>query len=448
MVGAVSAADPAVSPDDTVRVVASGMAPVYGGNVRAARTAALQAAYAEAISQGSGTEIGRLTLIRNVRAVTDVVSSRARGFIRSYDVVGEDLLEGPPSRYEVRIVAQVSQSVATEETLGESLRLFLEVIGNPKLLVLLPHRRTESERGIGAASESAEAMTVDVEDPSVRIKVTKSAGKKNTVAVTGAVPAADDDGLIGGIEAAVAQAFTRYGYQVATSDDLVAGGLCSAAQLARARQGITADALAVARAADADLLLTGVVRVESQSVRPHGVDFVSVTAEASAKAIVVSNGYVIDAFHRTTTKAHPSRLGAFSATIEVIAKQFADALAWKVPSLLASRPRSTRLVVRNVDLPGAQAMKGRLEGIEGVEAVRFVNIPTMAHPETVLEVMTSFVRLEPDELAAVCASGAGTELRIASASKFELQLVATGPGSRGPMAEEKKNEKNRNEKKR
>src|SRR4051794_23551243 len=68
---------------DIARVFAIGTVQVFNGNVAAARQAALQSAYAEAVAMGAGTEIGRLTLIRNVRAVTDVVSSRSKGFVKS-----------------------------------------------------------------------------------------------------------------------------------------------------------------------------------------------------------------------------------------------------------------------------------------------------------------------------------------------------------------------------
>src|SRR5262245_39129127 len=66
-IGPVTPLDP---PAKVNHVFALGTATVFGGNVSAARQAALQAAYAEAVARGAGVEIGRLTLVRNVRAVS------------------------------------------------------------------------------------------------------------------------------------------------------------------------------------------------------------------------------------------------------------------------------------------------------------------------------------------------------------------------------------------
>src|SRR5688572_15063963 len=121
---------PATPENPNVRRVAGvGTATVFSGNVSAARQAALQSAYAEAVGMGAGSEIGRLTLIRNVQAVTDVVSARSRGFVRSYEVVADQLVPGTPQRYEVRISAEVvAKAQSTTDDL-DGLRLFLEVIG-------------------------------------------------------------------------------------------------------------------------------------------------------------------------------------------------------------------------------------------------------------------------------------------------------------------------------
>jgi hypothetical protein len=366
---------------DVARVFAIGTAAVFNGNTAAARQAALQAAYSEAVAMGAGTTIGRLTLIRNVRAVTDVVSSRSQGFVKSYEVIAEQTLQGNPQQYEIRIRAEVIKRAQSPAEEIDGLKLFLEVIGSPKLLILLPGSTPEQ----GSAQPEA-------------------------------------DGTVRATEAALAAAFAKYGYPVVTSDDLVAGHLASAEQLSRARQGVTADALAVARAAGADLLLIGVLRTATQRVAPQGVEFVSATTEASAKAMVVSNGYLIDAFHKTVTRAQVSALGAVSSSVDAIAADFASTLAWKIPSLLTARPRVTHLVVDNVSFRLAERLKAGLETMQGIDAVRFAAVPTATRRTADLELLSGYVMVPQDELVNHCIESVGP-MRIRSADKYTVSLT-------------------------
>jgi len=413
-IGSVTPVPESADPD-VARVFAIGTATVFNGNTASARQAARQAAYAEAVAMGAGTEIGRLTLIRNVRAVTDVVSSRSRGFVRSYEVISEELVAAVPPRVEVRIRAEVVKSAQSPSEEIDGLKLFLDVIGSPKLLILLPERTT-SDVAAASSNESTQ-VALQAPDTTVSVKATRGSSSHDASSVPPEI-----DGTMRAAEAAVAAAFTRYGYPVATSDDLIAGHLASAEQLARARQGVTADAIAVARAAGADLLLTGVLRTATQRISPQGVEFVSATTEASAKAMVVSNGYLIDAFHKTTTRAHVSALGAVSSSVDAIAADFAATLAWKIPTLLASRPRVTHLVVGNVSFSLAERLKARLENVQGIDAVRFAAVPTATNRTADLELMSGYVMLPQDELVNHCIESVGP-MQIRSADKYTVSLT-------------------------
>ncbi len=388
---------PLETPKDAAqKVFAIGTATVFGGNVSAARQAALQTAYAEAVARGGGVEIGRLTLVRNVRAVSDIVASRSKGFVKSYEVVGDSLIEGNPPRYEVRIHAVVTQSTDAPGADVDGLKLFLDVMGNPRLLILLP------EAAFNAPPQE---------------------GQGANPTPWGQTAPSTPAGAMRSAEAAIAQAFGGFGYPVMTSDDVMAMGAVSAAQIERARQGITVDAVAVARAAGADLLLTGNVQLSWQRVKPQDVEFVSATTVASAKAMVVSNGYIIEAFNRSVTKAHTSALGAITSSLHGVAAEFAGALAWKIPSILASRPRITRIAFANVDLSLAQKLKEGLASLDGVDSVRFATVPTASHPHAELEVLSGYVLLPQDELVAHCIQAAGRPVQLASADKFTIRLT-------------------------
>lgn len=385
--------EPIDVPERLNRVFAIGTATVFGGNVSAARQAALQSAYAEAVARGAGVEIGRLTVVRNVKAVSDIVSSRSKGFVKSYELVGEGLTPGEPPKYEVRINAVVVESTGKADDI-EGLKLFLEVMGNPRLLVLLPEAAFNAppQEGQGAADWGQKA-------PSTPAGAMRSA------------------------EAAIAQAFGAFNYTVMTSDDVTSTGQIPAEQLQRARQGITVDAVAVAQAVGADLLLTGNVQLSWQRVKPQDVEFISATTVASAKALVVSNGYILEAFNRSTTRAHTSALGAITASLNGVANEFAAALAWKIPSILASRPRVTRLQFTNVNLDVAQRLKQGLETLDGVDAVRFATVPTTTSPRAELELLSGYVLLPQDEIVVRCMTAAGRPVQIVSSDKFTVRMT-------------------------
>jgi len=70
--------------EDAGSVYAIGTAQITLAGTQAARTAALRAAYAEAVARGAGLQIDSMTVVRDVRHVVDVVTSRSSGFITAY----------------------------------------------------------------------------------------------------------------------------------------------------------------------------------------------------------------------------------------------------------------------------------------------------------------------------------------------------------------------------
>ncbi|MBL8141768.1 MAG: hypothetical protein JNM38_11695 [Acidobacteria bacterium] len=400
-------------------VVASGSATVFGGNVDAARRAALQAAYAEAVGQASGVEVGRLTVVRDVKTVSDIVAARSRGFVRSYDILGERLVtNGDVHRYEVSIRAVVAARDLGSDDDVEGLRLYLDLIGRPTVLVLLPDAELPALQDTEVLEVSGDAGHLLVEQ---RKGTTVRAGTPGLTAL-GTAPTAD--GSLRAAEAAVAQALARYGYQAITSDELVGDPRVAPAQVEAARRGVTTQGTTVARAIGADLVLSGLIRVSTQRVAPQGVAFISATTAASARALVASNGAVVDAFHRTVTKAHPSALGAVSMTLDAVAAELAGALAWKIPAILSSQPRVTRVVVRSATLETAQQVKASFEAVPGVDVVRFVTVPTSTRPTLELDLLSGYVVPSVEELIGACAGTAQARTcRLESSTKFETTFT-------------------------
>ncbi len=272
------------------QVIAEGRAKIHDGNVEAARNAALRIAYAEAVSRAVGVEIGTLTVIRNVQRVSDVVMSRSRGFIRQYEIIREGLAANNPDVYEVVIRAQVLTRGVSDQDEADGLRLYLEILGNPTLLILLPERGLQAIGG--EAHDSIQAKGVEVRSGDTHVRIMEAERSSSGTVIGDHTGYESPDLILRGGEASMAQAFSRYGYLVMTSDELLTDGIVGPETVASARRGVTRDALAAAQAAGADLALVGGMRFTESMVQPVGIPLILVSAEVSAKAVVTSSGRV------------------------------------------------------------------------------------------------------------------------------------------------------------
>lgn len=355
--------------------------------------------------------MGRLTVVKNVKTVSDLVAARSVGFVRGYEILYDGLAQGSRDVYEVRILAEV-QAEAPSSDATEPLRLFLEVLGQPTVLVILPDAMVAEPNPLRVAPE-----------PSVRIRIGEPDSREpvRPGGLTALGENVDDHGSLRAAESAIAQGLLTFGYAVITSDE-VRPDTVPSSTLARARRGVTADVLEVARRVGADLVLTGLLRVSSQRIEPQGVAFVSTTMAASVKAFVASNSLAVDAYSRTLTRAHTSTLGSISALQAELAQDLTRSLAWKLPSILAQRPRQTTIWIDNVTFDQAQAIKGALEGVEGVESSRFESIPTASRPAAGLLVFSAYVLPDPVALAHACGRAVSMTCVVLEATKFDLRL--------------------------
>lgn len=409
-------------------IMAEGVATIFGGNVDSARKAALRNAYAEAVNIGSGVEIGSLTLIRNVKYVTDIISSRSRGFIRSYEIIREGISKTNNSRYEILIEAIVVSEGKAMGDEREALRLYLELLGNPRLLIILPEKRISVGESMGVDSQDIRKKETDktqVEykkgDTTIRI-IDESQKKSSKQGGNQYYPEEDAGTMMRSTEAALAQAFSQYGYQVITSDDLLAQGLCTPEVLAQAKAGVTARALEVARAAEADLALLGVIRLTQENVKPAGVDLVMVSAEASAKALIVSSGKQIEVFHRMERASHPQMLMAYGQCLDRIAVNLSDVLAWKIPQILTNEFREMKVEFSGINREQLMDIRDYLSKLDGIEQVRISQIPTETKPLAKIVLLSGYISLEPYEIVEACSNAINKKLNLLVANKFEMKF--------------------------
>lgn len=404
-------------------VMAEGTAAIHDGMVDSARKAALRAAYAEAVSRTSGIEIGTLTMVRNVHKVSDVVLSRSKGFIRQYEIIREGISASNPHLYELVIRAEVVTHGVSSEDEIDGLRLYLEILNNPSLLILLPEKSLTAFGSDLNESFSEKNVEILSGDTQVRITETDSASMSSTQAQQ---REQGNELVLRGGEAAMAQAFSRYGYRVMTSDELMVDGQVGPDIIASARRGVTRDALTAARAAGAELALIGVMRFSENSVQPAGVDLVMVSAEVSAKSVITSSGRNLSVFHQTYRASAQDRLSAYSYALDQATEGIAGVLAWKIPQILAQEFRETRLIIHNLDFEGAEKIRKALIDSSEIDQARIYRLPTAANQSVELVILSSFLGLDPGYVVGVCRDQLMNRLEIISGDRFKIELKNKG----------------------
>jgi hypothetical protein len=380
---------------ETVLIRAQGTASIYGGNAERARLAALRSAYAEAVRVGSGRKIGGLLFAEDLKQVSDIMMNRSRGAVRTYRIREEGLKDNNPGQYIVTIEAEVLKEASDNAADSEGIRQFVELLGNPKVLIIVPavlHASTGSNAGGAALPEEQKT-------------------------------------LMQSAEAAVAQVFTTYGYQVVTSDDLLAQGYVNPDMLLKQMESTAesvSDVLKIARAVGADMVLLGAIRTSRSLITPAGVPMVMISAETSAKAVSPVTGKTIQAFHYNDRSSAPDELRAYSDCLDKAAHNLAHALALKIPGMLAAATRETRLTIHGADMRTADKIRSLLAGSSGIAEVRFSRLPTAADQSVELLLVSGFVMVSPDEILDIVRNNFGTGVALLKAEKYEMGLQFSG----------------------
>ena len=371
----------------TEKITSEGHAYIHDGNIDAARLSALRMAYAEAVSKISGEDVRNYLLTRNIRKMAEIVMTQASGYINSYRIISESRTKGNPGLYKITLESEVRSARSEDDDQSEGLKQFLTFMGNPKILIVLQ----EQSGPVGNPSSKT--------DRAARESILRSG------------------------EAAIAQAFSLYGYQVITSDDLEASGSVNASILHRQYgDENVADAIKIARATGADLAMFGNIRFEERPVRPLGLPMTMISAEASAKALITNSGRSVRAFHLLERASAPDRLRARSDCMDKLATGIAESMAWKIPHLLTEESREMKVVVRGVGASLGYRMKESLETALAGDAVRFTKIPSDGSDLAEYSIMTGFITLSPGEILSLCGKGLGESLNLISANKYEVVL--------------------------
>ena len=403
-------------------VFAIGKAPIFGGDVAAARRIALQAAYAEAVATGTGISVGSLTIIHNVQQVSDLVTTRSRGIVRNYEVISESIGEesGRPL-LTISIEAEVIPEAPSGAQELDALKLFLEILGQPRILVIAPqYEATVGQVGSGSSSAIGE---ISYRGPEGEILDIRRGGEKSARATSdyAGSPRADlPVGVLRGTEAALATQLGNMGYRTTTLDLLA--GQVAPDLLEQAASGNSIAALQVARQVGASVVLTGSFTVAGRRINPHGVEFEQVTVEHSSRALLSSSGEEVRTFFKSTTVAHSNMLAAVGQATTRIAVEVADEVAWEIPRVLADSPHVLTIELEGLDFSNAVAVSEELKRLDGVLDSRLISLPAEDGSSAVLELRTGYVRLPSAQVFQSLQSYLSQPLRILRSDEFYLLL--------------------------
>lgn len=368
--------------DGICQVESQGIAGVPKDYVDLARMAALRQAYRQAVGKVLGTEIGSLTVVENFKLISDVVTARSRGFLKNYAVIDEGFKGRQPAYYFVRIKADVLENGSVSEKEMDGLRLFVDLLENPKILIWI------KEKGDPAAQNSVSGIN------------------------------AMGSNHISSAETAMAKIFSKAGFHTITSDELSDSAVAD-----RKSGGFSHQALTIARKIDADVVIAGDIQLATRNFSPRpGVDMVMVSAELKAKPILVSSGKPMDVIHLTQRASHTDVTVAHKDCMTRLSQEFSLQTAWEIPAILAEEVRQIALIVENADLGVTQQIQKALRKEAAIASVTIEKIPTVKTPHAKLNLSTGYLRLTAEEMTAICQAAIGKDFQLVETNKHLIHI--------------------------
>jgi len=299
-----------------------------------AKKRAIMDAYKNAVSKGAGVHIEEFTeakMSENLSNVYSVISKKVKGFISYYDVINEG--QRDKNTYQISIKACIIDKEVDDFNFENGLKLFVEMLGKPKVLVVFGQERYSEDK-----------------------LVEKTIKKNNTIEK---YISKKDEMQIRSIEINIAKQLKSYGYEVITSDDMANRGIVNEEKILKARKGIGGSAIEFARDSGADIVISGNIVYALSRSEISDVDGKLVTASINAKAIMPGSGKVLG-FYSEQGQSFSLINDQMSAKEEVInqaSKSIVQKIIWDVPKYLLDEEREIELVLNNISYKDVRKVK-------------------------------------------------------------------------------------------
>ena len=116
-----------------------GESPVYDNKIIPARKDALEDAFRNAVRKVLGTLVTAESYTQNAVSIDDSIVTRAKGYVKTYDI-----LEEQRNHDSIMVKVKVTISVMPVKNDLDALRILIESMGNPRIVVIINEEGQES----------------------------------------------------------------------------------------------------------------------------------------------------------------------------------------------------------------------------------------------------------------------------------------------------------------
>lgn len=140
----------------TETVVVQGESPVYDNKIIPARKDALEDAFRNAVRKVLGTLVTAESYTQNAVSIDDSIVTRAKGYVKTYDI-----LEEQRNHDSIIVKVKVTISVMPVKNDLDALRILIESMGNPRIVVIINEEGQEAMIGSFASQQIIKTFSMN-----------------------------------------------------------------------------------------------------------------------------------------------------------------------------------------------------------------------------------------------------------------------------------------------
>ena len=138
----------------TETIIVSGESPIYDGKVEPARQRALEDSFRNAVRKILGTMVTAESYTQNAISIDDSIVTKAKGYIKTYDILGEQ-----KDKESILLKVKVILSIEPIKDELTAMKILIEAIGNPRIVLLIDEAGQETISHSYAAEQITKIFT-------------------------------------------------------------------------------------------------------------------------------------------------------------------------------------------------------------------------------------------------------------------------------------------------
>ena len=138
----------------TETIIVSGESPIYDGKIPPARQRALEDSFRNAVIKILGTMVTAESYTQNAISIDDSIATKAKGYIKTYEILEEQ-------KGEESILLNVKVVLSIEPIKDDltAMKILIEAVGNPRIILLIDEDGQETIRHSYAAEQITKIFT-------------------------------------------------------------------------------------------------------------------------------------------------------------------------------------------------------------------------------------------------------------------------------------------------